>query len=69
MKYLKLSVSSPYANTERTIYAEVPDEYDTTKNKADYDDAQDQLEQVIWEYVEAYFDVVDASEVPEYERP
>ncbi|MEU4984867.1 hypothetical protein [Streptomyces sp. NPDC021969] len=67
MKYLKVGVSGPYVNTERTAYFEVDDDFDPEgKDEAE---ANELVEQEVNEYVEAWCQVVDVEDVPEGERP
>lgn len=65
-KYLKISIDGPYINSNRTHYEEVSDDYDA--GGKDREDASQRLEEAVWDYVEAYSEVVDESEVPEDER-
>ncbi|MFF3249698.1 hypothetical protein ACFYWP_01475 [Actinacidiphila glaucinigra] len=67
MKYLKVSVSGPYINTERVSYHEVRDDFDA--DDKDHEEAIAIQEDDVWEYVDSYFEVVDEDDVPEYERP
>jgi hypothetical protein len=66
VKYLKISVKSPYSGTERVEYVPVPDDFDP--DGKDQDERDDMIEHEVWEYVEAYGVLVDESEVPEGER-
>jgi hypothetical protein len=66
VKYLKIGISGPYINSERTEYHEVPDDYDP--EGADSKDADSILENAVWEYVDAWMEVVDEDDVPEDER-
>ncbi|MEV5330819.1 hypothetical protein [Streptomyces werraensis] len=67
MKYLKVSVSGPYINTERVSYHEVDDDFDPEGK--DEKVADEILEGDVWEYVDSWYEVVDPEDVPEYERP
>jgi hypothetical protein len=60
VKWLKVGVSSPYINTERFEYHEVPDDYDPEGK--DVKSADNIIESAVWEYVETWCSVVD--EVP-----
>lgn len=63
MKYLKVSVSGPYINTDRVSYIEVDDDF-VKDGKQD----QGHIENAVWEYVEAWSELVDEDDVPEEER-
>ncbi|MEU9795026.1 hypothetical protein AB0E27_31260 [Streptomyces sparsogenes] len=60
-------MSGPYINTERVSYYEVPDDYDPEGK--DEKDAFQILTECVWEYVDAYSEVVVVEDVPEDERP
>ncbi|MFH8414394.1 hypothetical protein [Streptomyces collinus] len=62
-KYLKISVSGPYVNTERTSYVPVADDF-----VKDSDEDQALIENEVWEYVESWSELVDEDDVPEDER-
>ena len=65
-KYLKIGVSGPYINTERTEYHQVPDDFDPEGKDAK--EADEMVENAVWEYVDAWSDVVDEDQVPADER-
>ncbi|WP_438470732.1 hypothetical protein [Streptomyces asiaticus] len=67
MKYLKIGVSGPYVNTERTTYVEVDDDFDPEGEDAE--EASQIIEEEVWNYVESWCEVVDVDDVPEGERP
>ncbi|MDX3525112.1 hypothetical protein P1P75_01275 [Streptomyces sp. ID05-39B] len=63
MKYLKVSVSGPYINTDRVSYIPVADDF-VKDGEAD----QKYIEDQVWEYVESWSELVDEDQVPEDER-
>ena len=63
MRYLKVGVSGPYINTERTSYFEVDDDFDP--DGEDFDEAQQYVADEVANYVDAWCEVVDEDEVPE----
>ncbi|UFD97996.1 hypothetical protein PQC18_gp58 [Streptomyces phage Pablito] len=62
-KYLKISVSGPYINTERTAYVPVDDDF-----VKDSDEDNQLIENEVWEYVESWSELVDEADVPVDER-
>jgi hypothetical protein len=67
VKYLKMTVTGPYVNTDYTTYAEVADDFDPEGKDAQ--EAGELLENAVWEYVESWAEVVDEDDVSENERP
>lgn len=61
-KYLKISVSGPYVNTDRVTYVEVGDDF-VKDSKADAELVANE----VWEYVDSWSELVDEKDVPEGE--
>lgn len=63
VKYLKITVSGPYVNTDRTSYVQVGDGFVKDSNED-----SELVEAEVWEYVESWSELVDEGDVPLGER-
>jgi hypothetical protein len=65
-KYLRVTVSSPYVNTDRSEIYEVDDSFDPEGD--DLGTAIEYAEDTVRNYVESWWELVDADELDEDER-
>lgn len=66
MKYLRVTVTSPYINTERSEVFEVADDFDP--DGKDIDEASQIADDVVANYAESWWELVDADDLDEDER-
>ena len=66
MKYLRVKVTSPYINTERSEIFEVDDDFDP--DGENLGEAIEYANDVVNNYVESWWDLVDADDLDEDER-
>ena len=62
-RYLKITVSGPYVNTDQVTYVKVNDTFEKD-SKAD----EDLIEEAVWGYVESWSELMLEGDVPEEER-
>lgn len=67
-KYLKISVASPYINTDRVTYIELEDDDFGENGEVKQKYLDEYVGDAINDYVEAWSDVVDEADVPEEDR-
>jgi hypothetical protein len=65
-KYLRVTVSSPYINTDRSEIYEVDDDFDPEGD--DLGTAIEYAEETVRNYAESWWDLVDADDLDEDER-
>jgi len=66
VKYLRVTVTSPYINTERSEVFEVADDFDP--DGKDIDEASQIADDVVANYAESWWELVDADDLDEDER-
>ncbi|MFJ6183724.1 hypothetical protein [Streptomyces sp. NPDC092295] len=66
MKYLRVSVTSPYSSTERSEVIEVDDDFDP--DGKDVALANEHANEVVSNYAESWWKLLDANELEEDER-
>ncbi|AXQ61116.1 hypothetical protein SEA_HANK144_63 [Streptomyces phage Hank144] len=65
-KYLRVTVTSPYINTERSEVIEVEDDFEP--DGKDLDSAIEYATDVVNSYAESWWELVDAADLDEDER-